>query len=159
MKGMILDISVQQNHAVISGDDSQRYTFTFGEWKEGNSFPGKGMRVDFNVSEGRAVSVYREVGTSSRSGLSSPDGYTSIEQVPWYRRSGVNSAFIVINILTFGWIPLILWTCINLLTGDIYMKTTDEDGQLKQWGVANKVIAVFILALNAILFLAAIAEA
>ena len=46
--------------------------------------------------------------------------YTEYEQVPWYRRSGVNSVFILVRFFTGGCVPLILWTCVNLVTGDIY---------------------------------------
>ena len=74
--------------------------------------------------------------------------YLEYAEVPWYRRSSVNSFFILINILTAGRVPLILWTCINLLSGDIYYKSKDKQGHLKKWSVGNKVVAVLILATN-----------
>ena len=78
--------------------------------------------------------------------------YMLYEEVPWYRRSGVNSVFILVHILTCGCVPLILWTCVNLVTGDIYYKKKDAAGLLETWGFANRVVAIAILLVNAIVF-------
>ena len=74
--------------------------------------------------------------------------YTSYADVPWYRRSDVNTAFIVIGLGTRGFIPLTILTCILLLTGDIYYKEPDRAGNLRVWGKANKVAALVILVVN-----------
>src|SRR3990170_6170533 len=79
--------------------------------------------------------------------------YMTYEQVPWYRRSGVNSVFILVHILTGGCVPFILWTCVNLVTGDIYYKKKDAAGYLQTRSFANKVVAVAILLVNAIVLL------
>jgi len=73
---------------------------------------------------------------------SKPHGIHSYDQVPWYRRSGVNSAFVLLGLVTG--VSLII-TTIVLLTGDIYYNKLDKDGMLKKWSVANKVVAVILL--------------
>ena len=44
--------------------------------------------------------------------------------------------------------PAILFSCIVVLTGDVYYDKADEHGQLKRWSSGNKVAAVIILAIN-----------
>ena len=56
-KGSILDFKVQSNSGIISGDDGRRYSFAGAEWRDAN-FPVRGSRVDFEVREGKAVSIY-----------------------------------------------------------------------------------------------------
>ncbi len=77
--------------------------------------------------------------------------YSSYDQVPWYRRSSVNTAFIFIGFGTKGLIPLALVTCILLFTGDIYYKTVDENGNLKVWSRANKFAAAILIFANLML--------
>jgi hypothetical protein len=60
MKGIILDYSIQTSEGIISGDDNNRYKFAGSEWKETDA-PARGQRVDFDISEGRATGVYREL--------------------------------------------------------------------------------------------------
>jgi len=67
--------------------------------------------------------------------------YTDYTQVPWYRKSWANNLFIVLA-LVGGCLPLAFWTCFNLLTGDVYFNKKDSDGQLKKWGIVNKILAV-----------------
>lgn len=65
MKGSILDFSIQTNTGIISGDDSNRYHFIGSEWKESVA-PVRGMKVDFDIdAEGKAVAVYKAIGTSN----------------------------------------------------------------------------------------------
>lgn len=77
-----------------------------------------------------------------RSGAS-PASYSD---VPWHRRSSVNLAFTLIHFLTLGTIPLLIWTCVNLVTGDIFHKELDEHGQLKKWSTTRKITAGVVLA-------------
>ena len=79
----------------------------------------------------------------------SPAEATSYAQVPWYRRSSVNTAFIIIGFLTKGYLPLALVTCVLVLTGDVYYKEKDQHGALRKWSKANKFAAIILLALNA----------
>lgn len=60
--------------------------------------------------------------------------------------------------LTCGFIPLTLWTCINLMTGDVYYNQKDADGYLKTWSNANKVVAVLIVIFNVIYLLVTLAN-
>ena len=76
--------------------------------------------------------------------------YSVYDQVPWYRRSSVNTMLIIGSFL-FG--PLILITCFVSLTGDIYYNKSEGAGNLKVWHWTNKIIAFVILTLNTTLFL------
>ncbi|MEZ6184017.1 MAG: hypothetical protein R3F62_03285 [Planctomycetota bacterium] len=67
------------------------------------------------------------------------------EDVPWFRRNGVNSALVVVGLCCS---PSLLVVCVVLLTGDVYVDRHDEDGRLKRWSVANKVVAFAILLLQ-----------
>lgn len=69
-----------------------------------------------------------------------------VAEHPWYRKNGINSAFVLGGFFCF---PPALWaTCIIVLTGPVYMDAYDEQGQLKTWGPANKVVAVILLGLQ-----------
>lgn len=78
-------------------------------------------------------------------------GYRSYAEVPWYRQSNVNTAFILISMGTKGLLPLTLVTCILVLTGDIYYKAPDKAGNIRVWSKANKIAAVVILIANIVL--------
>lgn len=71
--------------------------------------------------------------------------YQNYSNVPYLRLSGTNTVFILIHILSGGTIPLLLITCIVLVTGNVYYNRHDEQGNLKVWSTANKVIAFGIL--------------
>lgn len=60
MKGTILDFTIQTGEGIISGDDNNRYKFAGAEWKAPDA-PVRAQRVDFDISEGRACAVYREL--------------------------------------------------------------------------------------------------
>ena len=74
--------------------------------------------------------------------------FREYNQLPWYRRSGVNSGLILANILSCGFIPSAIVVCINALTGEIYFNKKDKQGNLKTWHWANKVAAVILLLLT-----------
>jgi hypothetical protein len=78
--------------------------------------------------------------------------YRYYSDVPWLRKSGTNTVFLVAHLLTCGCLPLLLLTCIMLVTGDIYYNDVDVQGNLKTWSFANKVVAVLLLLFNVILF-------
>ncbi len=79
----------------------------------------------------------------------SPDGrYLKYEDVPWYRREPGAIAFI--GVLFCGLVSTAL--CIICLTGDVYKNSYDRDGKLKVWSRGNKVAAVLILVLQALLY-------
>jgi hypothetical protein len=97
--------------------------------------------------------------------------YQDYAKVPWFRRSGVNSWFVVLGgfgpgiiqaiviegklwptlpgialaLLAFLLSLLLYTTCGNLLTGDIYYNQAGNDGNLKPWSFGNKIVAVVIV--------------
>jgi hypothetical protein len=60
MKGTILDFNIRTGQGIVSGDDNNRYRFTGSDWQASDS-PAPGQRVDFEVNEGQATFVYREL--------------------------------------------------------------------------------------------------
>lgn len=63
MKGQILDYSVQANEGIITTIEGTRFTFVGTEWKS-ETMPIRGIWVDFEVCDQRAVAVYRALGSS-----------------------------------------------------------------------------------------------
>ena len=61
MLGRILDYSTDTEQGIISGDDGQRYRFVVAEWKEANTPPRRGMRVDFVGEAETASAIYLSV--------------------------------------------------------------------------------------------------
>ncbi|MGB6499824.1 MAG: hypothetical protein WBG19_00265 [Thermoplasmata archaeon] len=74
--------------------------------------------------------------------------YLKYEDVPWYRREPGALAFV--GVLFCGFVTIAL--CVICLTGDVYKNAYDKDGNLKVWGVGNKIAAFFILALQVFIF-------
>lgn len=75
-----------------------------------------------------------------------PSLYANYENVPWFRRSGVNSVFVLVGFFCCS--PFLWVTCIMLMTGDIYYNRQGPDGTLETWSVANKVVAWVLLLVN-----------
>jgi hypothetical protein len=68
--------------------------------------------------------------------------YQNYNAVPWYRKSGTNSWFILLGLF----IPPFIWAVAYMLaTGDIYYNKIDSNNNLKKWSVANKVVAWIIV--------------
>jgi hypothetical protein len=82
-------------------------------------------------------------------------GETQYRRIPWLRKSGTNSMFILLHVLTLGTVPFLLITCIVLATGNIYYNKLGPDGTLMKWSTANKVVA-WLLLLPWILFVVAL---
>lgn len=59
-KGTVLDYSVKNNQGIISGDDGRRYIFDGDSWNL-NKHPEKGIKIDFEVLEDRALSIYEDL--------------------------------------------------------------------------------------------------
>jgi len=72
--------------------------------------------------------------------------YALYGEVPWYRRNGLVSACCFGGFLICA--PLLWAGCVIVLTGDVYYKTVDEKGNLKTWGIGNKVAAFVLLFLQ-----------
>jgi hypothetical protein len=67
--------------------------------------------------------------------------YETYEGVPWHRREPGALVFLLVLLFT----PITVALCIIALTGDVYRKAYDEDGNLQVWGPGNKFAAVLIL--------------
>lgn len=69
--------------------------------------------------------------------------YQNYQAVPWYRKSSVNSWFILLGLF----LPPFIWAVAYMLaTGDIFYDKVDKNGNLEKWSVANKVVAWLIIA-------------
>lgn len=81
--------------------------------------------------------------------LKNEDGrYRRYEDVPWYRREPGALAFLGVIFCCFVSVAL----CVICLSGDIYKNAYDKDGNLKVWGIGNKIAAVLILAIQVYLY-------
>ena len=78
-----------------------------------------------------------------------PGQFYSYDEVPFLRRSEINSLFVIFGLFTG--ITLIL-PVIMLLSGDIFYNKTNPDGTLRKWSFANKVVAVIFLLLWLVMF-------
>ncbi len=58
MRGQVLGFDNATGQGMISGDDGTRYAFARGDLQGGAKAAMPGGMVDFNVSDGRAVSIY-----------------------------------------------------------------------------------------------------
>jgi hypothetical protein len=74
----------------------------------------------------------------------------SYDQIPWFRKSSINSVFVLVGFFCFP--PLLLATCVILLTGDVYYDKRTPEGGFKTWSAANKVVAVILLVLQIVGF-------
>ncbi len=65
------------------------------------------------------------------------DGYGPL---PWYRKAGYLDVLIWASLLIsfIAAVPV----CIAVLTGPVYEKYLDKEGNVKTWGTANRVVAV-----------------
>ncbi len=78
--------------------------------------------------------------------------YRRYEDVPWFRKSWTNSLFILSG---FVGLPLIVWCCFNLVTGYVYYNDKDQ-GKLKTWSMANKVVAGVLLMFYSVVIILAL---
>ena len=62
MRGQILGVDRNSGDAQVTGEDGRRYRFRRDDWADPVG-PAVGAMVDFDVSDGRAVSVYRVPGS------------------------------------------------------------------------------------------------
>jgi heme/copper-type cytochrome/quinol oxidase subunit 2 len=77
--------------------------------------------------------------------------YQNYNSVPWYRKSGISSWFVFLGWFLFP--PLIWIVAYALASGDIYYKESEQDGNLKKWSKANKVVAWIIIVANILFFI------
>lgn len=59
MKGIVLEYLEDTKIGYISGDDNNRYEFTFEDWLNEQKTPQKGLKVSFDIDENnRAINIY-----------------------------------------------------------------------------------------------------
>ncbi len=61
MRGQILGVDRKTGDAQVTGEDGKRYRFRRDDWDDPVG-PAVGAMVDFDITEGRAISVYRVPG-------------------------------------------------------------------------------------------------
>lgn len=94
-------------------------------------------------------------GIASQAISQKPGKFYSYDQVPWFRRSGINSLLVILG-LFLG--IFLLFPVGVLISGDVYYNKANPDGTLKKWSVANKIAAVIILLFWVVIFFAASAS-
>jgi TM2 domain-containing membrane protein YozV len=62
MRGQILGVDRTSGDAQVTGEDGKRYRFRRDDWDDPVG-PAVGAMVDFDIADGRAVSVYRVPGS------------------------------------------------------------------------------------------------
>jgi hypothetical protein len=130
-----------RNHSADELEAAQRILM-----ERGVQLPGRSARPASNPETHRAEGLEREQwGYETHPHQRGPD-YRHYQDVPWYRRSNVNSALVLTHCLTLGLLPLGLVTCAVVLTGQVYYRKKDEGGYLRKWGPANKIAAIVLLA-------------
>ncbi len=82
--------------------------------------------------------------------------YQQYRDVPWYRRSGTNSVFLLVGLF---FAPLLWTTCYILLTGDVYYDQVRKDGNLKKWSLANRIVATILVICQLALIIFAVLSA
>ena len=141
MQGQILDYSIQSGQGVITADDGNRYTFSGSQWRAAGA-PLRGMRVDFDVQDGAAVSIYLALtGAPPGSGNAIAGGKSKIAAgllgillgglgihkfYLGYTKPGV----IMLLFGTIGWcliIPGLVVALIGLIEGIIYLTKSDAE--------------------------------
>ena len=71
--------------------------------------------------------------------------YQNYNIVPWYRKSRINSWFVLLGLF----IPPFIWFVAYMLaTGNIFYNKVDNNGNLKKWSIANKIVAWIIIAVQ-----------
>jgi len=68
------------------------------------------------------------------------------KDIQWNRKSWFNSLLALFGVL--GLYPLLWWSCINVITGEVYYSDYDEYGNLRKWSKANEIVAFILLTLN-----------
>ena len=137
MQGYILSFTVQDNQGLISGDDSQRYTFSGAEWR-GAALPIPSMRVDFQPEGEQALAVY----LVPSSGVGVPGARKNKIAAGLFGillgSLGIHKFYLnftmpgVVLLLcgTIGWLlilPAIAAMIIGLIEGIMYLTKSDEE--------------------------------
>lgn len=138
---------------------THRFHWTFSRWLHRKLFDLYYIDLDCRPEESNQQALqkyklvnlkycpYRWIIDDGASNLTT--SYSTYEQVPWHRKSGINHVFAIIGLLFFP--PLVWWVAYLRLSGDIYRnERVRPHGQFDKWGRGSKVFAYAILVLHAI---------
>jgi TM2 domain-containing membrane protein YozV len=134
MRGAVLNFSIQTNQGFISGDDGKRYSFVGSDWNFSDS-PIQGARVDFDVDDNRAVSIYEDPTTISASASPNPKNKTTAGILALLL-GGFGGQFFYLESWGWGLVSvLFFWTYIPAIAGLImgirYLTMTDKEFERK----------------------------
>ncbi len=76
MRGQVLGVDVRTGDGLVAGDDGRRYRFTPEDWADRGE-PARGLQVDFEARDDRALSIYpvpgaAPVAVARRAAVASP---------------------------------------------------------------------------------------
>ena len=152
MKGQILDVSIQSNTGVISGDDGNRYSFSGAAWNV-SAAPRRGMRVDFDPDGSTAAGIYADSSptppapsparTPGRP-TGAPASSTAATAVPTNASSAMGVAGMGIGLaaLILFWVPILGWLLMMLGLG---LSLTELVRSKKRGGYTGFPIAGIVL--------------
>lgn len=135
MRGRILGFDLRTNDGQISGEDGQRYPFTGQEWKQ-RVPPRQGQTVDFEIGDGRALSIYSLGGGNPLEGdknkivaalLAFFLGAFGVHKF-YLGRTGAGLTMLICG--TIGWLlflPGLIVCVIALIEFIIYLVTPDDE--------------------------------
>lgn len=140
MRGRILGFDQRTGQGNISGEDGQRYPFAGAEWKQPRP-PAQGEPVDFDVSNGAALSIYRISGGATLSGdknkivaalLALFLGGLGIHKF-YLGKTTAGAIMLVCSLLgwVFLFVPTLIVGLIAFIEFIIYLVTPDEDFERK----------------------------
>lgn len=114
MKGQILDYSVQNNEGIITTAEGGRFSFAGTEWKS-ESVPTRGIWVDFEVCDQRAIAVFRALGSTSAAKIEGKSKAVTTLLTIFLGSFGAHKFYLgswgwgIVYLLTFWlWIPFIV---------------------------------------------------
>ena len=134
MKGQVLDFSVQTNSGIITTPEGSRFKFDGSQWKAAKP-PVRGMTVDFEPKEDRAVEIYHlAINESANSPRPTNDGDLELSDKSrttyiilalflgglgihnfYVERTGIAVAQLLLGLLSCGLVSII-WSTIDAFT-------------------------------------------
>ena len=100
--GFIIDFSIKNGYGLISGDDGNRYYFYGNSWNSSEN-PTEGMRVEFNIRENEALSIYKDFRKNSKT--NSPSEPTGSKT----KKNNVNTDAIKALYIIGSFFPIVGW--------------------------------------------------
>ena len=131
MRGKVL--SFNGSGGLISGDDGNRYGFAVSDLQGGAVYVAAGSTVDFEVDEGRAVSVYilaTALGERNKYVAALLAFFLGMWGIHKFYLGKTNAGIIMLACGTVGWLlvgipPMIMWL-IAFIETIIYLVKSDQ---------------------------------